>query len=52
MSRKDFIALAKAIQENIQQRDQREALARAIMPVLRESNPRFDSNRFIAAAVG
>ena len=52
MSRKDFIAIAQAIRENIASIEQREALARAIMPALRESNSRFDSGRFIAAAVG
>ena len=52
MSRKDFIAIARAIHENIVSVEQREVLARAIMPALRESNPRFDSGRFIAAAVG
>ena len=31
---------------------EREVLARAIIPALRESNPRFDSGRFMAAAVG
>ena len=51
-SRKLFVALAKAIQESIGSIEQREALARAIIPALRESNPRFDSERFIAAAVG
>jgi hypothetical protein len=52
MSRKDFIAIAQAIRENIASVEQREALARAIMPALRESNSRFDSGRFMAAAVG
>ena len=51
-SRKLFVALAKAIQESIGSVEQREALARAIIPALRESNPRFDSGRFMAAAVG
>ena len=52
MSRKDFIAIALAIRENIVSIEQREALARAIIPALRQSNPRFDSERFMAAAVG
>ena len=52
MSRKDFVAIAQAIRENILLIEQREALARAIIPALRESNPRFDSRRFITAAVG
>ena len=52
MSRKDFVAIAQAIRENIASSEQREALVRAIMPALRESNPRFDPERFITAAVG
>ena len=52
MSRKDFVALALAIHETIQSKDQRELLTRAIMPALHASNPRFDSYRFIRAAVG
>jgi len=52
MSRKDFVALAQAIRKNLESRQQREILANAIIPTLKASNPRFDSNRFIAAAVG
>ena len=50
-SRKLFVALAKAIQESIGSVEQREALARSIIPALRQSNPRFDSERFMAAVV-
>ena len=52
MSRKDFNAIVQAICENIASVKQREALARAIMPALRESNSRFNPGRFMAAAVG
>ena len=51
-SRKLFVALALAIRDSIGSVEHREALARAIIPALRESNPRFDSGRFMAAAVG
>jgi hypothetical protein len=50
-SRKLFVALAKVIQESIGSVEQREALARAIIPALMQSNPRFDSERFMAAVV-
>ena len=52
MSRKEFVALACAIRENIALKEQREVLARALIPALRQSNPRFDSIRFLNAAVG
>ncbi len=52
MSRKDFIAIAQAIRENIASIELREALSHAIMPALIQSNPRFNSGRFMAAAVG
>jgi hypothetical protein len=52
MSRKDFQAIAQAIRENINDRAQREAIARALLPALLDSNNRFDSARFIDAAVG
>ena len=52
MSRKDFISIASAIRENIALKEQREALASALIPALRQSNPRFDTTRFMIAAVG
>jgi hypothetical protein len=52
MSRKHYKAFAEAIRENIQNKELREELARAILPALKEGNPRFDSSRFITAAVG
>jgi hypothetical protein len=52
MSRKHYKAIAEAIRENIHCKERREELARALLPALRESNSRFDSSRFMAAAVG
>ena len=52
MSRKHFEAIADAIRHNIQCKNQREDMARALLCALRDSNPRFDSNRFMLAAVG
>lgn len=51
MLRKHYKAIAEAIRENIQSKELREELARAILPALRDSNPRFDSCRFLTAAV-
>lgn len=52
MSRKHFEAIADAILHNIQCKNQREVMARALLSALRESNPRFDATRFMLAAVG
>jgi len=52
MTRKNFVAIAQAIRNNIANREQRQALAVAILPALSASNPRFDSRRFMSAAVG
>lgn len=52
MSRKHFKAIADAIRENIQLKSQREEVARALLSVLREGNPRFDASKFMLAAVG
>ncbi|GMU50729.1 MAG: hypothetical protein AMXMBFR31_29550 [Candidatus Desulfobacillus denitrificans] len=52
MSRKDFIALAQAIRENIKDAATRQAVAEALLPALRASNPNFKPERFLAAAVG
>jgi hypothetical protein len=52
MSRKDFIAIAEAIRNNITDPAQRQAVARALVPALRASNDRFDERRFVDAAVG
>lgn len=52
MSRKDFIALAQAIRENFQDATTRRAVAEALMPALRASNPNFKTEKFLAAAVG
>lgn len=52
MTRKHFVAIARAIRENITDRTQREAIARALIPALSESNPHFIQQRFMDAAVG
>ena len=52
MSRKDYVAIAQAIRQNIAEAAQRKALAEALIPALRASNDRFSSSRFLAAAVG
>lgn len=51
MSRKHFIALAEAIRSNIASRQEREAVARALLPALRESNPNFNTGKFLEAAL-
>ncbi len=52
MSRKHFIAIAQAIRENIHDKAQREAIAHALLPALKGSNPNFNASRFLDAAVG
>jgi hypothetical protein len=52
MSRKDFIAIAAAIRENIAEAETRRAVANALLPALRASNARFNADKFLAAAVG
>jgi hypothetical protein len=52
MSRKDFVAIAQAIRENITSKAEREAVARALIPALRAGNDRFNVQRFWDAAVG
>jgi hypothetical protein len=52
MSRKDYVAIAQAIRQNIAEAAQRKALAEALIPALRASNDRFNSSRFLAAAIG
>ena len=52
MSRKHFKAIADAIRENIELKSQREEVAKALISALKESNPRFDVNKFMLAAVG
>ena len=52
MSRKHFIAIARAIRENIHDKAQRQAVAGALIPALRASNPNFNASRFQEAAVG
>jgi hypothetical protein len=52
VSRKHFIAIAQAIRENINDKAQREAIANALLPALRASNPNFNTSTFLEAAVG
>jgi len=52
MSRKHFIAIAQAIRENIHDKAQRQAIASALLPALKASNPDFSATRFLVAAVG
>lgn len=52
MSRKDFIAIAAAIRENIAGVETRRAVANALLPALRASNARFNAAKFLTAAVG
>jgi hypothetical protein len=52
MTRKHFIAIAEAIRSSIHGKSEREAVARALVPALRTANPSFNTDGFIAAAVG
>jgi hypothetical protein len=52
LSKKHFIAIAAAIRLNIHQAVEREAIARALLPALREANPNFNTQRFLDAAIG
>jgi hypothetical protein len=52
MTRKHFQAIAEAIRQNINDAATRRAVAEALLPALRASNPNFKTERFITAAVG
>jgi hypothetical protein len=52
MSRKDFIVIAEAIRQHFNDAATRRAVAEALLPALRASNRNFQTERFIAAAVG
>lgn len=52
MTRKTFIALAAVIRTSIHDKAQRDELARALIPALRETNPLFKPDRWLDAAVG
>ncbi|MGC2458488.1 MAG: hypothetical protein WA435_10895 [Gallionellaceae bacterium] len=52
MTRKHFIAIAEAIRTRISSKAEREAVARALVPALRATNPKFDTERFIDACMG
>jgi hypothetical protein len=52
MSRKHYKAIAEAIREGFNTKELREEVSRVLMDALRADNPRFDSCRFLTAAVG
>ncbi len=52
MTRKHFEAIAEAIRNNIGNKTEREAIARALIPAMLQANAHFNSNRFIAACSG
>ena len=52
MSRKHFILIAAAIRHNLSDKAQRRAVATALIPALHASNPNFNSEKFLTAAVG
>ncbi len=52
MTRKHFIAIAKAIRTCIKSVEDRESIARELLPALKASNPSFDSQRFLNACLG
>lgn len=52
MSRKHFVAIAAAIRRNTHHAADREAVARALLPALREANPNINTQRFLDAAIG
>jgi hypothetical protein len=52
MTRKHFILIADAIRRNIEDAKTRNAVATALLPALRASNPNFNAGKFLTAAVG
>jgi hypothetical protein len=52
MTRKHFTAIAQAIRQNIGDTATRNAVATALLPALKASNPNFNAGRFLSAAVG
>jgi hypothetical protein len=50
MTRKHFQAIAEAIRQNVADAAQRKALAEALLPALRASNDRFNTQKFLDAA--
>jgi hypothetical protein len=52
MSRKHYKAIAEAIREGFNTKELREEVAKALLEALKSDNSRFDSRRFIKAAIG
>ena len=52
MSRKHFKAISDAIRTAITDKAEREAIAKALIPALREANHNFNASKFLDAAVG
>ena len=52
MSRKHFILIAKAIRNNIPDRELRQILAESLITGLAACNPYFNASKFLDDAVG
>ena len=52
MTKRHFIAIAEAIRTSITDRAEREAVARALLPAMREANANFNATKFLEACIG
>lgn len=52
MSRKHFQAIAAAIRTGIASKAEREAVARTLLPAMREANANFNAAKFLEACIG
>ncbi len=52
VSRKHFQAIAAAIRTGIASKAEREAVARALLPAMREANANFNAGKFLEACIG
>jgi len=52
MTKKDYIAIAKAIKGLDASKGNKERFLEALLPVFLADNPRFDAQRFANAALG
>lgn len=52
MTRKHFIALADAIRTNITSKSEREAVAKVLIPALKQANQNFNVSKFLDACIG